>query len=31
MEMIFISLLVGVGLVLAGFGFFTMKKFYNKL
>ena len=31
MEILLISFLVGVGLVLAGFGFFIMKKFYHKL
>lgn len=31
METFYISLLVVVGLLLAGFGFFMMKKFYNKL
>lgn len=31
METLLISLLVGAGLVLAGFGFFIMKKFYHKL
>lgn len=31
METMYIALLVVIGLGLASFGFFIMKKFYNKL